>query len=211
MSENYKYTRNAWENAEKEIFYGVGKFDIPVIEPEEYHSVDWIGFNQAKTTQKKSGKGVHFFLDDYQFTRVWNYPKRALKVLKDFDFVLSPDFSTYTDFPRALSIYNHYRKHWIGAYLQERGVHVIPTISWSTPDSFEWCFDGEPHESTVAISSVGCNDVIDEFVEGYNAMMETLHPTTIIFYGSVPKQCKGNIVHVKKFTDKWKEAMTNGW
>lgn len=42
-------------------------------------------------------------------------------------------------------------------------------------------------------------------------MMETLHPTTIIFYGSVPEQCKGNIVHVKKFTDKWKEAMTNGW
>lgn len=110
MSNNYKYTRN-WENAEKAIFDGVGEFDIPVIEPENYHSVDWIGFNQVKTTQKRKGKGVHFFLDDYQFNRVWQYPNRYIDSLKQFDFVMSPDFSTYTDFPKALQIYNHFRKH----------------------------------------------------------------------------------------------------
>lgn len=186
-------------------------YDIPVIEPEEYHHVEWIGFNSARTTQKRTGKGVHFFLDDYQFTRIWKYPNQYVEMLKQFDFVMSPDFSTYTDFPNVLNIYNHFRKHWVAAYLQAHGVHVIPTISWSTPDSFDWCFDGEPHESTVAVSSVGCADVLDDFIAGYYKMVERLNPSTIIFYGKVPEQCKGNIVHVKSFTDKWKEAKTNGW
>lgn len=124
---------------------------------------------------------------------------------------MSPDFSTYVDFPKALQIYNHYRKHWIGAYLQMHGVHVIPTISWSTPDSFEWCFDGEPKESTVAVSSVGSMNVLDNFLEGYNAMLDTLHPSKIIFYGQVPKQCKGNIIKIKSYTDKFREVTTGGW
>ena len=211
MMQTYKYSRNSWENQEKAIFDGVGMYDIPVIEPEEYHHVEWIGFNSARTTQKRTGKGVHFFLDDYQFMRIWKYPNQYVEMLKQFDFVMSPDFSTYTDFPNVLNIYNHFRKHWVAAYLQAHSVHVIPTISSSTPDSFDWCFDGEPHESTVAVSSVGCADVLDDFIAGYYKMVERLNPSTIIFYGKVPEQCKGNIVHAKSFTDKWKEAKTNGW
>lgn len=210
MTSNYRYTRN-WENAEKAIFDGVGEYDIPQIKPESYHSVNWISFNQVRTTSKRVGKGVHFFLDDYQFNRIWTNVDRYVPMLKQFDYVMSPDFSMYTDFPKALQIYNHYRKHWVGAYLQSKGVHVIPTISWSTPDSFSWCFDGEPHDSVVAVSSVGCGDVIDDFIEGYHAMMAELHPEKIIFYGNVPEQCKGDIVHVDNFTSKFKEATLNGW
>ena len=64
-------------------------------------------------------------------------------------------------------------------------------MSWSTPDSFEWCFDGEPKDSVVAVSSVGSLNVLDSFLEGYNAMLDALHPTKIIFYGQVPEQCRG--------------------
>ena len=77
MMQTYKYSRNSWENQEKAIFDGVGMYDIPVIEPEEYHHVEWIGFNSARTTQKRKGKGIHFFLDDYQFMRIWKYPGKT--------------------------------------------------------------------------------------------------------------------------------------
>ena len=210
MGNRYKYSRN-WENAEKAIFVGEGKYDIPFIEPESYHNVEWIGFNKAKATQNKSNKGIHFFLDDYQFIRLWKNVDRYIDMLKEYDFVMSPDFSTYSDFPIAMQIYNHYRKHWVGAYLQQHGVHVIPTISWSTPDSFEWCFDGEPYNSVVAVSSVGCSKTMDKFIKGYNAMIDKLNPTKIIFYGNIPDECDGNIVHIKSFTHKWKEAIMNGW
>lgn len=135
-------------------------------------------------------------------------------MLGQFQYVLTPDFSTYTDFPKAIQIYNHYRKHWIGVYLQENGIKVIPTISWSTEESFDWCFDGEPVGSTVAVSSVGCMNNRDKkelFVKGYNAMIEKLHPQSIIFYGQIPDECKGNIIRIKAFQEKFKEAKCNGW
>lgn len=135
-------------------------------------------------------------------------------MLQEFDYVLTPDFSLYLDYPKAMQIYNHYRKHWIGAYMQMLGIKVIPTIAWSDEESFDWCFDGEPEGGTVAVSSVGCMKNKDSkklFIDGYKEMISRLHPETIIFYGGIPDECKGNIVRVKAFTDKFKEAKCNGW
>ena len=157
---------------------------------------------------------MHFFIDDYQFNRLWNNIDTYIPILSRFDWVMTPDFSTYTDFPKAIQIYNHYRKHWVGAYLQEAGVRVIPTISWSTPDSFEWCFDGEPDGGMVAVSSVGCMNSAEKrrlFLAGYAEMVRRLQPENIIFCGDVPEECMGNIVRIRPFTDKFKEAKCDGW
>ena len=211
---NYRNRRN-YENLERQIFDGVGEYGIPQIEPVTYEGgCDWIGFNYAKTCKKPEKKGVHFFLDDYQFNRLWTGIDRYIPMLQRFRYVMSPDFSTYTDFPKAIQIYNHYRKHWVGAYLQEEGIQVIPTISWSTPDSFAWCFDGEPEGATVAVLSVGCMNSIGKkrlFLTGYEEMVQRLQPETIIFYGSVPDECMGNIVRVRAFTERFNEVLCNGW
>lgn len=211
---NYREQRN-YENLERRIFPGVGAFDIPEIKPvADFPAVELVGFNFAKSCKNPGDKGVHFFLDDYQFNRLWTMIDRYIPILKKFRCVLSPDFSMYTDFPKAIQIYNHYRKHWCAAYMQERGITVIPTISWSTPDSFEWCFDGEPIGGCVAVSSVGClayEKSKELFVDGYMEMVRRLHPEKIIFYGSVPDECTGNIVRIKAFQEKFKEVLCDGW
>lgn len=211
---NYRQCRN-YENLEKKIYPGVGKYGIPQIEPAQIEFPEcFIDFNAAKTAKDGAGKGVHFFIDDYRFNRLWTSPGNYVEMLSRFQCVMSPDFSTYTDFPSAIQIYNHYRKHWVGAYLQEAGIKVIPTISWSTPDSFEWCFDGEPKHSIVAISSVGTQrnkETQKLFSDGYKEMVKVLDPDTIIFYGPIPDECKGNIVRIKSFQEKFKEAKCNGW
>lgn len=206
----------AYENLNRRLFNGVGEYGIPQIYPETFEGeCEFIGFNYARgKVTHDDQKGVHFFLDDYQFDALWRNVDRYTDKLSRFRYVLTPDFSTYTDFPKATQIYNHFRKHWIGAYLQQYGCRVIPTISWSTPDSYEWCFDGEPEGGTVAVSSVGCMNSIDKkrlFLSGYNAMVERLHPESIIFYGKVPEECKGNIVRIKQFADKFNEVKCNGW
>ena len=211
---NYRNRRN-YENLERRIFDGVGEYGIPQIQPIAYEGgCEWISFNYAKSCEKREDKGVHFFVDDYQFNRLWTDIDRYIPMLSQFRYVMSPDFSTYTDFPKAIQIYNHYRKHWVGAYLKEAGIQVIPTISWSTSDSFEWCFDGEPNGATVAVSSVGCMNGKEKkslFLAGYKEMVRRLQPETIIFYGNVPDECMGNIVRIKAFQDKFKEAKCNGW
>ena len=139
-------------------------------------------------------------------------PDAYLDRLRRFQAVCSPDFSTYTDFPRAVQIYNHYRKHWLGAYWQDHGITVIPTISWSDYSSFDWCFDGEPVGGMVAVSSVGTqnNPVTQElFITGYREMMDRLEPSTVIMYGNVPDDCYGNIVRVGAFQEKWRKTAKN--
>ena len=209
----YKSQRN-YENVQKMMFDGVGEYGIPMIEATQYDGADFIGFNYAKSTKDPESKAVHFFLDDYQFNRVWTDPDRYIEMLKRYKYVLTPDFSLYTDFPKALQIYNHYRKHWLGAYWQMFGINVIPTVCWSDQESFEWCFDGEPEQSVVAISAVGTQKSKESkkrFIDGYFEMTKRLKPTHIIFYGSVPEECKWNIVHIKCFVDKWNEAELAQW
>lgn len=204
----YKKQRN-YENIQKYRFQGVGTYEIPQIQPQEYNSCEWIGFNYAGRATERELKGIHFFLDDYQFIRLWNNIDAYLPMLKQFKYIMAPDFSLYTDFPKVLQIYNHYRKHWLAAYMQTHDICIIPTICWSTPDSFEWCFDGEPVGGTVALSSVGAaNSKVKKklFMDGYNAMMERLHPETILFYGKVPEECEGNIVKIQSFSEKWNEV-----
>lgn len=211
---NYRNSRN-YENLERRIFGGVGEYGIPQLEPLHFEGgCEFISFNYAAGAKDRKRKGVHFFIDDYQFNRLWTNVDKYTNMLSQFKYVMAPDFSTYTDFPKAIQIYNHYRKHWVGAYLQEYGVDVIPTVSWSTPDSFEWCFGGEPVGGTVAVSSVGCmNSVCKKrlFLDGYNEMIKRLQPDSIIFYGTVPEECRGNIVRIKSFQDKFEEALCNGW
>lgn len=210
----YRQTK-FYENCEKRIFDGVGKYGIPPIRGiyDIGDNIEFIGWNYARGEKHPEGKAVHFFVDDYQFNSLWTNPDRYINHLQRFRYVLSPDFSPYCDFPKAVQVFNHYRKHWIGAYLQENGINIIPTVTWSYPPSYDFCFDGEPENSVVAISSVGCmksRGLKDMFMQGYNEMVERLHPSIIIFYGIVPDECKGNIIRVKPFQERFNKVICDG-
>ncbi|MDD3337871.1 MAG: DUF4417 domain-containing protein [Lachnospiraceae bacterium] len=207
----YRTQRN-YENLNKAIFEGEGNYDIPALIPEiELDDTNWISFNYAKGCEEPEQHSVHFFIDDYQFNRVWSQPDVYLNMLRKFQAVCTPDFSTYTDFPKVIQLYNHYRKHWLGAYWQMNGIRVIPTISWSDHDSYSWCFDGEPVGGIVAVSSVGTQvnkEAGTLFLDGYDRMMQELHPAKIIMYGNVPSDCleyDADIIPIKAFQQKWRK------
>lgn len=205
MSLKTKSRRN-YENLNKGYFNVAGLYDIPIIRPEKYEPCEFIGFNYASSCKAREGKGIHFFLDDYQFIRLWNSIDSYIPMLSQYACVLSPDFSLYLDYPRALQIYNHYRKHWLGAYMQENRIHVIPTIGWSDRESFGWCFDGEPSHGAVAVSSVGTHrntKARELFLEGYEEMLYRLQPEQILFYGKVPEGCGGNIIELTAFQTRF--------
>lgn len=185
---NYREKRGAYLNCEKRMFNGIGQFEMPKLEPVQVDldNPKVIGFNYAVKEKHPEDKIVHFFLDDYQFERVWNNPDRYLTVLSKFKAVLTPDFSMYTDFPFPVQLFNQYRRQWCGAYWQENGINVIPTICWSTPDSFDWCFDGIPEDSLVCISTVGgfsSRQSKEAWLKGYHKALEVLHPSKILLFG----------------------------
>lgn len=203
------------ENTERMVFPGVGKYGIPAIEPETDIRIDkleWIPFNYALTAKDRSAKGVHFYLDDYQFARVWNNPDRYVSLLQDFGAVLSPDFSMYRDHPLAVQIWNMYKRHWVAAYWQFMGVRVIPSLSWADKESFEFCFDGEPENGIVSISTVGCMDdpiAFELFLQGCKEAIRRLNPTQILWYGKPLPEMDFNATVISPYYNTVKKRCTD--
>lgn len=160
-------------------------WQMPIIKNDNYIPNDLIGFNYAKSSENKNC-GIHFYVDDYQFERVWNYPEKYIDVLKDYECILSPDFSLYLDMPMPMKIWNIYRSRLVGQYYQSRGIKVIPTISWAEKETFSFCFLGIPKGSVVSISTIGVKQdkhALEIWREGVDEMIKQIEPSAILVYG----------------------------
>ena len=189
-------------------YEGTGEYDIPMMRQTHVDNLKDIpiqGFNFALKEEHPENVGVHFFLHDYQFERVWKYPDRYVDVLKKFAYVLSPDFSPYADMPKALQIYNVYRNRWCGRYWQDNGITVIPTFTMGDYDTFDFCADGIPKHSTIAISTMGEGrwGAYKNLYENWDRVLERLEPETILLYGKdISTSLRGNIVFKKMINTK---------
>lgn len=214
---------NGWYGDERERTYKAYNLDLidytqltndfwqmPTIKNDHFIPDELIGFNYSKSSSRKD-VGIHFYVDDYQFERVWNYPEKYIDVLFDYDCILSPDYSLYMDMPMPMKIWNIYRSRQIGAYYQSKGIKVIPTISWAEPETFEFCFRGIPKESIVSVSTIGVKEdkaALKVWHDGMDEMISQIEPSTILVYGGKLDYDYGNTT-VKYFEnrvlERWKK------
>ncbi len=162
-----------------------GYYQIPIIKNDNYIPKKLIGFNYAKTSKEKD-VGIHFYIDDYQFERIWTNPERYAEILSEYDCMVTPDFSLYLDMPRAMKIWNVYRARLIGQIMQDYGIKVIPNVSWAEKETFDFCFDGIEKGSVVCISTIGVKrdkDALAIWTAGVTEMIKRLTPKTILVYG----------------------------
>ena len=183
-------------------------WQMPIIENNHFIPTDLVGFNYAKTSKNKK-VGIHFYLDDYQFERIWNNPEEYVSILSEYECILSPDFSLYLDMPMPMKIWNIYRSRQIGQYYQSMGIKVIPTISWAEKETFDFAFKGIPKGSIVSISTIGVKrdeDAMKIWREGMDAMITEIQPKTILVYGGKLDYDYGDI-QVLYFENKVTERM----
>jgi len=205
---------NVFENQELMQFPCVGFYGIPEMEATQTTGDKFLRFMDYNLLENHGEHIAHFYYDDYKFINAWREPEKYLAKLKTFKAVISPDFSLYTDFPRALQILSCYRRQWCGAFWQSQGIDVIPDVVWGDKESFQYCFDGIPKHSTVAVSSVGVkldkewnNDKGDMFKAGYDEMMNRLEPTTVLFYGDMIDGLGGNIIQIPSYYAEKREYL----
>lgn len=182
-----------------------GKYDIPVFKgiklkhPEKY---SLIAFDESHLIPKSERKKyiVHFFIYDYKFERVWTYLNKNTEYLKQFAAVIQPDFSLYTDMPRAMQIWNAWRANFMAWWWQNEGLKVIPNSYWTDQESFDFCFGSMPKNSCICVSSKGSytddrkfnksqanKESIalqnSNFRQGLETMIATLRPSQILWLG----------------------------
>lgn len=175
-----KYNLDLYDALETE-----GIFNMPIIKKNDYIPSKLIGFNEALSSKNKD-TGIHMFIDDYQFERLWNKPQVYLPILRKYECVFTPDFSLYLDMPMAMKVWNTYRNRLLGQFFQKNGLRVIPTISWAEKETYEFCFDGIEPGGSVAIATTGCHkNAYSRFIyeEGVDTMIDKVHPKNILVYG----------------------------
>lgn len=192
------------------------KNNVPMLRATHSVPDKLIPFNFALSSGYVEGY-VHFFIDDYQFDRVWRNPERYLPVLLKHKGVISPDFSLFIDMPVAVQRWNVYRNRVLAAYYANAGIDVIPCAGWGDERSYEFCFEGLPEYSTVAISTNGClasKESLYYFEKGFERMLETLKPSAVLNYGRPVKKifdtCKIPVKIYDSYSQNLKRKLRKG-
>lgn len=198
--------KDIW-NAFMTIGATYGKHDIPFC-PTTSNIIPaaQVTWEEAKKMHRKNIAGknydyyedafINWYIDDYKFDSsrgIWHDYKNALKIIKHFAGVITPDFSTYQDFPEAYKLFATYKMRAYGYWLGKQGISVINNVRWGTEETFDYSFEGIPVNSIVCIGTVGGGPrkLIDRkrFEVGLIKMVEVLRPTTILVYGSANAAC----------------------
>lgn len=190
------------------VFPSSNEHQIPDLAPTDFVPTSLAAWNMPRHRNHAAitGGAIHFFLDDYRFETAWTAPERLLPRVMAVGAALTPDFSLWRDMPRAAQIWNTYRSRWCGAYWQSQGAQVIPTACWAGPDTFDFCFDGIPERSIVAISSVGIRaNEIDKalYRAGIEELIRRTDPQLLLCYGRL-RFCDGiDLPEVKEYPTFW--------
>lgn len=164
----------------------ISSYEMPAIAPYEGPApARLVGFNEARCEETHQGT-VHFYIDDRLFNCTWNNPEGYVPLLKQYDSVIGPDFSQYVNMTYDERYYNAWRNRTLTSRWQSYGINVIPNVTWSLPDSYEYSFSGIPQHSVIAVN---CTAIIGKdtsrylWLKGYNEMLRRLEPRLIIRYG----------------------------
>jgi hypothetical protein len=185
-------------------------WDIPLIRAcaIDDQNIQFVSFQSTRSMDVKSltkkgdienlSKAVHFFVDDKKFEKVYNHPDRYTIWLAKYKYVLTPDFSLFMDMPLWMQINNVARSRWCGRRWQDAGLNVIPSISWSKPESYSFAFLGLEKGTTVAVSTIGAKHASKKniFLQGYDEMLNRVAPGVVYCYGKPFAEMKGNLIHV---------------
>ena len=174
-----------------------GKCQFPIVEPyigplpEVLCSVHRLLKKPDSLLQDLCG---HFFTSDSHIEPFWNYPFSYIQWLKKLAFVISTDFSLYTNMLLMQKLWNSFRNKLMTAFFQRNGLKAIPAPSWGDLANIELYMEGWPKGSIIAINSTGVG--LDKrcryiWLEGYHVMVDILKPIHILRYGAfIEGECR---------------------
>ena len=178
---------------------------IPIIQPNQQPLPEFeemLSFHDIRNHDRAAEKVtylVHFFKDDNRFELMYDEKDEKrdiarIKKLAQYAAVCTPDFSLFPEMSIAMQQMQIFRSRWCGAHWQYYGLCVVPTITWADRASYAFCFEGIQPHSIVAVSTLGCSEFKNQFLNGYNRMMEVLEPDLVICYGKPFDEMDGEII-----------------
>ncbi len=194
-----------------------GKYGIPKIKA--YHDTipeNFVTYSDHSTS-KDFSCGIVSYDEDKVIERIWKKPDKYIPFFSKFQCVGEPDLSLKVKYPLAIQISNTFKNHALAFHMQEHGIKILPSMSWSSTESYEFCFDGHEKGGAVIVSTIGT--LRDErssmyFKLGFQEMLKHISPDAVVLYGDtndrlnewMPRQL--HIINVKH--NRFKRARNHG-
>lgn len=175
-------------------------------DPDQWWLYNW-GIDSTSGMRDISKVIISFYCWDDYFENWWHYPSRyAAKVLNSkIKYVLTPNFSMWSDVSRSVNLWSLYRSRWIGRYLQEVGLTVCPDINWPMgdrsflKDQVLATLPDNPPLISMQVTTFSEEDIKKygekKQIEDVQTVFDTLSPDGLLLYGGKPgmKWFKKNI------------------
>jgi len=132
---------------------------------------------------------LHGFVEDCRLIPLIRDPGRYLQLAAEHLAVVTPDLSMRPGMPQHERVHSAWLNRAVGAFFQDRGLTVIPSIRWASLEDLEFILDGLPLKSMMAVS---CQSILTHhegrlvFEQGMRTLLERLRPQQVIVYGSMP-------------------------
>lgn len=119
------------ENEVKDILFpSDNAFDIPVLRLDRqagHLELPFVPFGTAFKTN--IAKTIHYYVDDYRFTVLWNNPAKGIK--NNMTQAVEPNCSLFDTTPVARGLERIYRKRWVARWWQDRGILIYADLNVS--------------------------------------------------------------------------------
>ena len=180
-------------------------YGMPIVRKTEFQSLDWdslktIGIQNASVKTSDPHTLVLMFNYDKRLMALWNDPLKKIPLFQGFAAVGTPDYSIYSTMNENEIRHNVFMSRWLGVTWQNYNCRVLPTVGWAKPDTYDLCFSGLEYGSIVIISTLGCQDRTDDFLNGFKEMKRRINPPLIIVYGDMIDGMFGTFLNYR-YTD----------
>ncbi len=114
---------------------------------------------------------------------------KLISELKEFAFVVCPDYSVYGNFPNYKQINAMSKSREVGYVLSTFGIKVVVNFRATYEWTYELALTGISYNGIVAIGTLGClkdKQSRKLLKNSVKALIEYVKPRILIIYGSAP-------------------------
>jgi len=181
--------------------FNTGFYQIPEINDVSIDRPDdLVLWSKRKECKDKRNHGLVFYEYDCKFDGqdgIYNLLKNGtdeavrqlIDELKEFSFVVCPDYSVYGNFPNYKQIDAMSRSREVGYILTTFGIKVVVHFRATYEWTYELALSGICQNGIVAVGTLGClRDRESRFLlrNSIKALVSYIKPRTIIVYGFAP-------------------------